>query len=294
MTYTEFSQTAFFKQADFIPGFQNNMIDADDWEYFSKRFDVWLKNYCGKTIEHSIPHKIHQIWIGSELPEKYKNWCKSWKKLNPDWEYKLWGEQDILPILNDTIRRVFLESKNPGAKSDIARYAILKKEGGVYCDTDFECTKPLNELTNTCTLFAGFIFSEKPEIANGIFGAVPDHPLVHTILTYLKTPVTSTHTDTILNTTGPAFLTRTILEHKDKVLETDIFFPSHYFYPFPNFCRNEKLSPDEIKKKYRKPHTYGIHYWEVSWVKRGLIYYTKKIIKKIILWDLWKNKLKKK
>ena len=154
MTYDEFSQTAFFKHSDFIPDFQNKMIDADDWEYFSKRFDVWIKNYRGKKIEHGIPHKIHQIWIGSELPEKYKNWCASWKKLNPSWEYKLWNENDILNILSGTIRQVFLESKNPGAKSDIARYAILEKEGGIYYDTDFECIKPLEELTDTCTLFA--------------------------------------------------------------------------------------------------------------------------------------------
>ena len=294
MTYTKFSQTAFFKHSDFIPGFQNNMIDADDWEYFSKRFDVWLKNYRGKTIEHSIPHKIHQIWIGSKLPEKYKNWCKSWKKLNPDWEYKLWGEQDILPILNDELKYAFLNSKSFGPKGDIARYAILEKEGGVYCDTDFECTKPLDELTNTCTLFAGFIFSKKPEIAGGIFGSVPAHPLVSTVLNYLKKPVLSTDSDTILNATGPAFLTRTILQHKDTLLKSDVFFPSHYFYPFPNFCREQKLSPEQIKKKYCKDCTYGIHYWEVSWEKHGFYYYVKKIIKMLILWNLWKSKLKKK
>ena len=294
MTYDEFYKTAFFKHSDFIPDFQNKMIDADDWEYFSKRFDIWLNSYCGKKIVQNIPHKIHQIWIGSELPEKYKNWCKSWKKLNPSWEYKLWNENDILNVLDGTIRQVFLESRNPGAKSDIARYVILEKEGGVYCDTDFECIKPLDELTNTCTLFAGFIFSENPEIANGIFGSVPDHPLVSTVLNSLTKPVLSANSDTILNTTGPAFLTRTILQHKDKILETDVFFPSHYFYPFPNFCRHEKLSLDRIKKKYCKPCTYGIHYWEVSWEKRGFVYYVKKLIKKIILWNLWKNKLKKK
>ena len=291
MTYAEFSQTVFFKHSDFIPDFQNKMIDADDWEYFSNRFDIWLKNYRGKKIAQSIPHKIHQIWIGSELPEKYKNWCKSWKQLNPDWEYKLWGEQDILSVLNDELKYAFLNSKSFGAKSDIARYAILEKEGGLYCDTDFECTKPLDDLTDTCTLFAGFIFSEKPEIANGIFGSIPNHPLVSTVLNYFKKPVLSTDSDTILNTTGPAFLTRTILQHKNTLLETDVFFPSHYFYPFPNFYRDERLSPEQIQKKYSKTCTYGIHYWEVSWEKRGFVYYAKKLIKKIILWDLWKNKL---
>ena len=117
------------------------------------------------------------------------------------------------------------------AKSDIARYVILQKEGGVYCDTDFECIKPLEKITETCTMFAGIIFSEKPEIANGIIGTTPAHPFLSVILEELKKPVLSKDTDTILSVTGPAFLTRTILKNKGKVLETDVVFPTHYFYP---------------------------------------------------------------
>lgn len=293
MNYTDFSQTDFFKYSDFIPDFEQKMTEPENWNYLAKRFDVWRTKYENTKIEHAIPHKIHQIWIGSDLPKKYYNWCKSWQTLNPEWEYKLWQEQDILDLLDEPIKSIFLQSKNFGAKSDIARYVILEKEGGVYCDTDFECIHPLEKITETCTMFAGTIFSKKPEIANGIIGTIPTHPLLAVILEKLKKPVLSEGTDTILNTTGPAFLTRTILENKDKILETDIFFPSHYFYPFPNFCRKEKIGLKELKKKYIKDCTYGIHYWEVSWEKRGFIYYTKKIIKIIILWDLWKNKLNK-
>ena len=86
-----------------------------------------------------------------------------------------------------------------------------------------------------------------------------------TILNYLKKPVCTTDPATILNTTGPAFLTRTILQHKDKIFKTDVFFPSHYFCPFPNFYLDQKQSPAEIKKRYYKTCTYGIHYWETSW-----------------------------
>lgn len=293
MTYTDFSQTDFFKHSDFIPDFEQKMTESENWNYLAKRFDVWRTKYENTKIEHAIPHKIHQIWIGSDLPKKYYDWCNSWKKLNPEWDYKLWQEQDILGLLDEDLKYAFVNSKSFGPKGDIARYAILQKEGGVYCDTDFECIKPLDKITETCTMFAATIFSEKPEISGAIFASVPDHPLLFVILEGLKKPVLSENSDTILNTTGPAFLTRMILEHKDTVLETDVFFPSHYFYPFPNFCRNEKLSSDGIKKKYCKPCTYGIHYWEVSWEKRGFVYYTKKIIKIIILWDLWKNKLNK-
>jgi len=265
MTYDEFSQTDFFKHCDFIPNFEQKMTEPENWNYLAKRFDVWRTKYENTKIEHAIPHKIHQIWIGSDLPEKYYDWCNSWKKLNPEWEYKLWQEQDILDLLDGPIKSIFLKSKNFGAKSDIARYVILQKEGGVYCDTDFECIKPLEKITETCTMFAGIIFSEKPEIANGIIGTTPAHPFLSVILEELKKPVLSKDTDTILSVTGPAFLTRTILKNKGKVLETDVVFLTHYFYPFPNFCREERIYLKELKKKYIKDCTYGIHYWEISW-----------------------------
>ena len=34
---------------------------------------------------------IHQIWLGDKkLSKTCIPWMKSWKKFNPDWEYKLW------------------------------------------------------------------------------------------------------------------------------------------------------------------------------------------------------------
>ena len=38
-------------------------------------------------------------------------------------------------------RDVFERAINPGMKSDIFRYEILKQIGGLYVDTDFECLK---------------------------------------------------------------------------------------------------------------------------------------------------------
>ena len=51
---------------------------------------------------------------------------KSWKKYNPDWEYKLWDEDNIRELnINDF--DVYSKKLNPGFRSDILRYIILKK-----------------------------------------------------------------------------------------------------------------------------------------------------------------------
>jgi mannosyltransferase OCH1-like enzyme len=47
------------------------------------------------TPQVKIPRKIHQILLGSPVPERYKKWQKTWMSLHPDWEYKLWTDADI-------------------------------------------------------------------------------------------------------------------------------------------------------------------------------------------------------
>ena len=50
---------------------------------------------------------------------------ESWKELNPQWEYKLWDEQNIKE-LNIEDLNVYSKKFNPGYRSDILRYIILK------------------------------------------------------------------------------------------------------------------------------------------------------------------------
>ena len=52
----------------------------------------------------------------------------SWKELNPQWEYKLWDEQNIKELNIENLN-VYSKDFNPGYRSDILRYAILKKFG---------------------------------------------------------------------------------------------------------------------------------------------------------------------
>ena len=64
----------------------------------------------------------------------------SWQLLNPDWDYIFWDNNRIKE-LEITDLKVYKESKNYGFKSDLLRYEILRKYGGLYADTDFECVQ---------------------------------------------------------------------------------------------------------------------------------------------------------
>ncbi len=112
-------------------------VTTDHWGAYNLKTLYEMRNY--EIAEYSeiplIPKIIHQIWIGPEIPKKFNSMMASWKRLNPNWEYKLWTNADIasFPMAN---REQFERAENLGMKSDIWRYEILKLYGGVYVDVD--------------------------------------------------------------------------------------------------------------------------------------------------------------
>ena len=131
----------FFQNQRNLSDFHIKFKEVDFLECFLNNYDNFLKKKLKKKI---IPKKIHQIWIGKEVPKKYKKWRVSWMKNHPEYEYFLWDETKILKL--DLINRnQFKRAINPAVKSDIARYEILYKFGGIYVDTDFESLKKIDD-----------------------------------------------------------------------------------------------------------------------------------------------------
>jgi mannosyltransferase OCH1-like enzyme len=90
-----------------------------------------------------IPRIIHQIWLGPLTPPSKA--LDSWKKKHPNWEYRLWTE-DNLPNLKN--QHAFDVSDNYPQKADILRYELLEQFGGVYVDADVHCIKPVDRSVN--------------------------------------------------------------------------------------------------------------------------------------------------
>lgn len=122
-----------------------------------------------------IPKVIHYCWFGrGKMPELVKQCIASWHKYMPDWEYRLWTEGSLSPILNPSQGRtssntdnlsLYLEEKDwlyympeyvkeaYQAKkyafvSDYVRLWALEQCGGVYLDTDVEVIKSFEPLMN--------------------------------------------------------------------------------------------------------------------------------------------------
>ena len=102
-----------------------------------------------------IPKKIHYCWFGpSEMPQLAKDCIASWHKFMPNWEYKLWNE-DNFDVNSTPYAKEAYEARKYAFVSDYVRLWALCNEGGVYLDTDVETFKPLDDLI-VWKAFAGF------------------------------------------------------------------------------------------------------------------------------------------
>src|SRR5437763_13179641 len=120
----------------------------------------------------SIPRIIHRIWLGPDaMPREFEEYGETWARLHPDWEMRLWTE-DSLPEVR--WREIHDTSRTGAERADILRYELLLRFGGVYVDADFECRRAIDSLIRDIDFFAGE--NAPHRVANGIIGAVPDHP----------------------------------------------------------------------------------------------------------------------
>lgn len=123
-----------------------------------------------------IPKTIHYCWFGGNpLPNQYKEWMKSWKKICPDYEIVEWNENNYDVHKNEYISGAY-EAKKWAFVSDYARLDIIYEHGGIYLDTDVELVKNLDEL-----LYAkGFMAFELDHwVDTGLgFGAIQHLPII--------------------------------------------------------------------------------------------------------------------
>lgn len=127
-----------------------------------------------------IPKIIHYCWFGhGEMPELVVQSIASWHRYMPDWEYRLWTEDTLLPILTPSLKerssnttdnlpvedkdwlfympeyvKEAYQAKKYAFVSDYVRLWALEQYGGLYLDTDVEVIKSFEPLMND-TAFIG-------------------------------------------------------------------------------------------------------------------------------------------
>ena len=93
-----------------------------------------------------IPKKIHFCWFGrGQMPELALKCIESWHRYMPDYEYKLWNEDNFDINSNQYVKEAY-EARKFAFVTDYVRLYALYTEGGIYMDTDVEVLKPYDDL----------------------------------------------------------------------------------------------------------------------------------------------------
>jgi mannosyltransferase OCH1-like enzyme len=234
-----------------------------EWVYKTLR-SLYEKNCPDKVKYHEqvlIPRKIHQIWLGSALPEEYKILGETFKEKMPEWEYKLWTDATLqnYPMHN---RQLYDAAINYGEKADIARYEILYNEGGVYVDTDYECIKSLEPFNHYYDFYIGIqpLDTNFVQLGIGLIGAAPQHPIIKVVIDRLLEQ--SLKTNQVIMKTGPVYFTYIFCQVAPTLQNPVIALPATYLYP-----RGYTQTLHD-RATWLRPESYAVHHWAGSWLKK--------------------------
>lgn len=210
-----------------------------------------------------IPKIIHYCWFGrGEMPELALKCIESWHKYMPDYEYKLWNEDNFDINCNAYVKEAY-EAKKYAFVTDYVRLYALFTEGGIYMDTDVEVLKPYDDLLYL-TGFTGYEGSKHLPPVTGTMASEPQNAWVKEQLEaydnihFLKEDGSM---DTMPNTARISQIMKKggfVPDGKKKVYKEMHIFPIDYFCP--RQTTGEVLFTE---------NTYCDHHFMSSWTDKG-------------------------
>lgn len=206
-----------------------------------------------------IPHIIHYCWFGNNpFSEKEQKCLDSWKKFCPDYEIKLWNEDNFNLDCCDYVREAY-KAKKWAFVSDYARFWILYNYGGLYFDTDVEIIKPIDTIVNR-----GAFMGTEPNglIAPGLgLGAEKGMNIYKQILDYYSS-IHFVNADGSINEKTVVMYTSDIFKAHGWGMESDLKKVEEvWIYPYDYFCPLN----NNTGKLFITDNTISIHHYTASW-----------------------------
>ena len=126
-----------------------------------------------------IPKVVHYCWFGKgEMPELVQTCITSWRAHMPEWEYRLWTEDNFDVSTAPRYVQEAYAAKKYAFVSDYVRLWALEREGGLYMDVDFEVYKPFDDLMERYEAFVGYEGSKRNPVMMGVIAAKAHHPWI--------------------------------------------------------------------------------------------------------------------
>lgn len=131
------------------PNFNKDRYNLHYSEYY--KYGCIIKRPVTNHIVSGNSLNIYQIWIQSHmLSDNLLSNTQSWIRTYKDYNYLFFTNSEILPLIKDEefplLYNCYLKLKPYAYKSELIRYYLLYKNGGIYSDVQSRCINKYNGL----------------------------------------------------------------------------------------------------------------------------------------------------
>ena len=199
-----------------VEGFQDKTL-------YTIPFYIERKNNSIPDTISDVPLVIYQSWHSNKVPVKMHETIHDLIRMNPEFDYYLYSDEASLKFIKDNfdadVEGAFNTLKPGAYKSDLWRYCILYKLGGVYLDIKYYSVVPLiNIIRNNPMIYVRDLVGSCPK-GNGIYNAFMVSPpnnniFRQSIATIVNNCKFKLYKSNSLDITGPCMLGSVIDDHK--------------------------------------------------------------------------------
>lgn len=208
-----------------------------------------------------IPKRIHYCWFGhGEMPELAQKCIASWRDFMPDYEYKIWTEENFDVNLIPYTKEAY-EARKFAFVSDYVRLWALYHEGGVYLDVDFEVFKPFDDLLQW-DAFAGYEGSKYSPVMMGVIASCAHGEWIEEQLSYYNDRRFVKADGSFDLTTNTQFVSDRMREGGFVQDGQEKNYKDLHVFPVDYFCPRQTTG-----EYFRTENTYCDHLGLASWGK---------------------------
>ena len=205
----------------------------------------------------SIPKIVHVVWLGSDMPDREKQFLDNNLKILNDYKFYLWDNNTYKDLIFDQTLLEFInyaiENKKYAFASDVIKLVALLKFGGWSLDADNEIKQSLDKFLNYSWVSGFECYKGNFNPITAAWGAIPEHKFTNQLLEYYK----NNSFKSIISKPNTRWISRIMFDNgiinnnekqRSELLDIDIF-------PDYVFCGPEKFN-----------ETYILHHFKGSWL----------------------------
>ena len=192
-------------------------MEDDPWNPESRYL---VSNFYGldfKRFGYCLPNQnarvIVQYWDETVPPALFVQRMEDWRRMNPDWAYKLFDQGSAAAFIGENygelLREAFLDIRFAAMQADVFRIAYVLACGGLWIDAATVCLNTLTEWLDESAslLLLRRAHQDHPKVWNGvIYACNPGHPLLQKAWNEISARLLAREGESVYRDFGPGVL----------------------------------------------------------------------------------------